>query len=127
MLHGAGPGPDRPLRALGAVGVDGDEPAVVRRLLDRGPDLVLGQLGRAGHAAPREHRAGADALDDVGAADQQPPHALADLGRRGDDAEPEVLGQPDVVRQADDVAAAPGRGDERAGALHPRALELAAR
>ena len=29
---------------------------------DRGPDLVLGQLECAGHAAPRQHGAGADAL-----------------------------------------------------------------
>ena len=42
-----------------------------------------------------------------------------------DDAEAEVLGQPDVVGEADDVAAAPRRGDERAGALHPRALDVA--
>ena len=47
-------------------------------------------------------------------------------GRR-DDAEPEVVRQPDVVGQPDDVAAAPRRRDERARALHPRPLELAAR
>ena len=43
-------------------------------------------------------------------------------GRR-DDAEPEVVRQPDVVGEADDVAAAPRRRDERAGALHPRPLD----
>ena len=32
------------------------------------------------------------------------------------------VGQRDVVREPDDVAAAPRCGDERAGALHPRSL-----
>ena len=74
-------GPDRALRALVRVRVDRDERAVVRRLLDRGPQLVLGQLGRAGHAAAGQHGAGPDALDEVRAADEQPPDAVADLGR----------------------------------------------
>ena len=52
MLDGADAGPDGPLRTLRPVGVHGDEPAVVRRLLDGRPDLVLGQLGHGRHATP---------------------------------------------------------------------------
>ena len=126
MLDGPRPRPDRPLRALGAVRVHRDEPAVLAGLLDGRPDLVLGQLRRTGDAAAGQHRAGADALDQVGPADQQTSHALADLRRRGHDAEPEVFRQADVVGESDDVAATPRRGDERARALHPRPIDVAA-
>ena len=46
VLDGPGSRPHRAHRALVRVRVDRDELPVVRRLLDGGPQLVLGQLGR---------------------------------------------------------------------------------
>jgi hypothetical protein len=126
VLDRARAGADRALRSLGAVGVHRDEGVVPGRLLDGGPDLLLAQLGRAGHAAAGQDRARPEALDQVRAADQQATNSFADVVDRGHDAELQVVGQPDVAGEADDVAAAPRRGDEGAGALHPRADDVAA-
>ncbi len=93
VLDRARAGPDRPLRAFGAVRVDGDERVVPGGLLDRGAQLGLAELGRAGDAAAGQHRPRPDALDEVGATDQQASDPLADLVDRAHDAEPQVLGQ----------------------------------
>ena len=61
------------------MGVDGHEGVVPGGLLDRGPHLGLGQLGRAGDAAAGQDRAGPEALDQVGATDEQPSDPLAHL------------------------------------------------
>src|SRR4051794_12631762 len=124
MLDGPDAGTDRPLRTLGPVGVDGDERVVPAGFLDRGTDLRLAQLRRTGNAAPRQDGARADALDEVGAADQQSADPLTNLVDRPNDAEPELRREADVLGETDDVAAAPRRGDERAGALHPGADDV---
>ena len=94
MLDRADAGADRALRALGAVGMRRDGRAVVRGLLDRGAELGLGQLRCAGDAAAGEDGAGRDALDDVGAADEEAADAVAHLVGARDDPEPEVGGDP---------------------------------
>ena len=47
VLDRADAGPHRALDPFGAVGVRGDEGAVLRGLLHRRPDLLLGELGDA--------------------------------------------------------------------------------
>ena len=126
VLDGARTGPDRPLarprrRARG--------PRRTRRSA-RPPRPRPGSPPRTAPARPATPPRVRTApvpmhLMTVAPADQQPPDPLADLVGRGHHPEPEVVGEPDVVREPHDVAAAPRRGEERAGALHPGPVELA--
>ena len=90
VLDGAGAGPGGVADALGAVGVGGHMGALGGRLSTRRAQLLLGQLGGARPGPEGEHGPGGDHLDEVGAAVQDRPHPLADLGRGGDLAEAEV-------------------------------------
>ena len=127
MLDGPRAGPDRPLRALGAMGVDSDEGVVVGRLLDGGPELVLGELRGAPGTPPRVRTApvpmhlirSAPPMSSRRTRSRTSSTVVTTPNRRSS-------GSRMSLGQADDVAAAPRRGDERPGALHPRADDVAA-
>jgi hypothetical protein len=120
VLDRSDAGPDRDLDPLGPVGVGGDEDAVGSRLLHGRPNRRGVELDDVGPGAAGQDRAGDDELDQVGAAGDELADPLAGLGRRSDDAEPQVWRQHDVAGEAGHLAAAAGRRDVGAGALHPR-------
>jgi hypothetical protein len=96
-----------------------NEDAVCGRLLDGGPDRRLVQLDDVGLRAAGQDGARDDQLDQVGPAGHQVADPLARVRGRANDSEPEVGRENDVVGQPGHLAAATGRGDVRAGALHP--------
>ena len=97
----------RELDPLGRVRVRGDLEALVRGLLDRGADLVVGVLDRVGIRAVRQEGARREHLDDVHAVLRDVAHALADLVHAVGDAEFEVPRQADVRGEAPDIAPPP--------------------
>ena len=123
VLDRADAGPDGPLDPLRAVRVRGDERAGEPALLDRGAQLVLGELRQPRVRARGQHGAGRDHLDEVGAVAEDLPDVRAHLVHARGDAEPQLVrdDRVDVRRQAGEVAAAAGTGHVRSRAQHPGA------
>ena len=119
MLDRAGAGADRTLDALGAVRVRRHERPVQRGLVHRRTDLVFAELRRARRGPPRQHRAGGDDLDEVGAPVEDLADHAPDLVGGVRHPEPELSRDLDVGRHRRDVAATARDGHVGAGALHP--------
>src|SRR5205085_10122587 len=83
------------------------------------------ELQRARYAPDRQHGAGGDQLDEVGAVIEEVTRAVAGFGRIANLAHSELFGHRDVSRERVDLAAATRHRDVAAGHEHARPLDLA--
>jgi hypothetical protein len=95
MVDRPGSGLDRLAQRRAAQGVHHDRPAPAGGFGHRGPDLVLAELGTELTVCGRQHAAGGQHLDPVGAGPHQPTDRGAELGRPVG----QVRRAPGVVRQ----------------------------
>ena len=110
----------RGIDAVRAVRMRRDACPVLRRLGDRSVDLLLAELLHTRLGPRREHGAGRDDLDHVGAVIQDLTHTLPDLAGVVRDAEPHVGWKRDIGGHPRDFAASAAHRDVRARDCHAR-------
>ncbi len=99
--------------------------AEVLGFVDRSLQLFGSEFDRFRIAAVRQHRAGREHLDVIGAAMREEPHFLANFPRAVGFAVAQIPGKSDVGREAGHSAGAAGDSDVRACNVHARANDVA--